>query len=530
MNNDQKKQPVFQRLLTILGEIFHHQEQTNCPTSKKNLFIHAVILNGISLLCGGVFTFAFAPYQLYFFAYFVPAIFLLLILKARPKQAFFRGLFFGLGFFTTGVWWIYISIHVHGHTALPLALLLTGLFMLILALFPAVLGGLLQKYFSRNSTMKIVLAFPAGWILLEWIRSWFLSGFPWLQIGYSQIHSPLRGFAPVLGIYGVSFLTLLISSLCVLILLMPKKIKIISALSISTLFIVGFSLCQLQWTTPQNNRLSVSLVQGNVSQQSKWNPNAIPDAIRKYYELTLPQWGQDLIIWPESAIPLPLWVVQDDIQTLNTISNKHNSALILGIPKEANDEDHFYNSMMVLGNGTGTYLKSHLVPFGEYLPFESYLRGIINFFNIPMSSFITSKAKQENLFAKDVIIAPSICYEIAYPELILRHFPTAQLLLTISDDSWFGKTNASFQHLEMGQMRALETGRYLLFATNDGITAIINPLGKIIAKIPQFESTVLKGSIYPMDGITPFMSYGIKPILILIALLLVYCLAREQKI
>jgi len=224
--------------------------------------------------------------------------------------------------------------------------------------------------------------------------------------------------------------------------------------------------------------------------------------MQHYQNLTKPYWQSDLILWPEAAIPLPLPYAQNFVNQLSITAKKHHASLILGIPVRINSQ--YYNAAIAIGTGSGKYYKQRLVPFGEYVPFEKVLRGLFTFFDLPMSEFVAGAKNQNLLRANGVLVAPYICYEVAYDNLVRQDLPRAQLLITISDDAWFGKSIAAAQHLQIGQMRCLETGRYMLFSTNNGITAIINPFGKIIARLPRFKTDVLSGKVYAMQKATPF--------------------------
>lgn len=374
-----------------------------------------------------------------------------------------------------------------------------------------------------------MLAFPALWVLFEWIRSWFLSGFPWLFLGISQLSSPLRGFAPIVGEYGLSFLVVFTSSLLVLAYIQRTKIfsVLIAMLVIILLWISGTLLAKISWTKITDNPIAVALIQGNIPQQMKWDPEYLDTTLQRYFDLSKNQWHNQIVIWPEAAIPTLYQYAKDYFDQLALIAKKNNSTLITGIPVK--DGFYYYNGIIALGTGQGIYYKRHLVPFGEYVPFDRWLRGIIGFFDIPMSNFAAGSANQGNLQAAGLTIAPFICYEIAYPELVLAALPTANLLLTVSNDAWFGHSFASAQHLQIAQLRALETGRYHLFSNNTGVSAVIAPDGTIQAATPAFQTTVLTNSIMKMTGATPLVWLGLTPILGAMAGLLLLAFFLEKR-
>lgn len=475
-----------------------------------------------ALLAGAVLPLAFAPFGFYPLAILAPAILLWTWLSATPRQAFWRGFLFGLGFFGVGASWVFVSIHQFGDTNIFLAGIITGLFVSILALFPAVNGYVITRFFRENTVSKLCLAFPSTWVLLEWIRSWFFTGFPWLFLGASQVNSPLHGFAPLVGEYGLSFIVALCSGLLVAMFQFTRtsnKWKIfLPGLLIIAIILSSNLLARIPWTQRAGNPLTVTLVQGNIPQQIKWNPEYLKMILDRYLLLSKNQWHSQILVWPEAAIP---WLLQDTtefIKNLDETAKQNHSIFISGIPIK--DGFDYYNGVIARGIGQGTYYKRHLVPFGEYVPLESWLRGLIGFFDIPMSNFSPGPATQPNFKMPGFEIAPFVCYEIAYPELVYSTLPQANILLTVSNDAWFGHSFAPAQHLQIAQLRALETGRYHLFSNNTGVSAIINPQGVIEAASPAFEATVLKGTVQKMTGITPIVWLGIMPILLFISGLL----------
>lgn len=429
---------------------------------------------------------------------------------------------FGLGLFGVGASWVYISIHEFGNTPAVVAGIITFLFVFILASLIGLTGAVFRRFFTHH-LLHTAIAFPALWVLQEWLRSWIFSGFPWLLLGYSQINSPLAGYIPVLGEYGVSFLVTLISALLFLTSHVGKRFGY-CLLVMLVILSGGASLRQVNWTQPASDKwYSAALIQGNVPQEMKWNADYLDKTLRTYLTMTRTVWDKDIIVWPESAIPTAYQYAIDFINELGQEAKRTNTALIIGIPVEQQNpgdaNSYFYNSLMVLGKGEGTYYKRHLVPFGEYLPLKKWLHGLIGFFNIPMSDFIPGEMPQPNLRVLGLAVAPFICYEIAYGNVVRQNLPAAELLVITSNDSWFGNSLAPWQHLEIGQFRSLQTGRYQLFASNSGITAIIDPQGRIVDRIPQFIEAVLIGKVQARTGVTPWVKWGSAPVILFILLI-----------
>jgi apolipoprotein N-acyltransferase len=483
------------------------------------IFKASYVGDGCALLSGILLTLAFAPFNAAILAIIAPALLLSLWLNVSPRRAFYRGWLFGLGFFGSGVYWVYISIHTYGNSSVFISAFITIGLINILALFPAYTGFFLNRYFPKNNTTKIICAFPVIWIFLEWVRSWLATGFPWLQIGYSQINMPLRGYAPLFSVYGVSFLTLLTSALLLNAVLnfIGKKRVVFAYLNlfvIVLIWIIGAGLSHIIWTQSFGAPVKVSLVQGNIAQEVKWAPESIQPTLDTYADLTKQHLDSPIIIWPEGAIPIPL---QDAVSFLKGVSldaKNHSSTVITGIPIQVSEDGGYYNGIVAVGNGTGLYLKHRLVPFGEYIPFEKYLHHLLDILHIPMSDFRAGKQNYDLLLASGVHISSFICYEIAFPEQVRSTDPNIDALLTVSNDGWFGHSIAQAQHLQIGQMRALEMGRPLLFVSNNGITAIINSQGKIQSRIPAFETAVLTDNLQPHRGRTPWQIYGMEPIML----------------
>lgn len=477
----------------------------------------------LTLIAGAILPLAFAPFHWWPVALISPALLLFTWSRATPWQAFWRGWLFGIGLFTVGASWIYISIHVYGNANSVLAGLITAIFIVIMGIFPATQGLLFASLFKRTQlATKCLLAFPAMWVVWEWLRSWVFSGFPWLFLGYSQIDSPLRGYAPLFGVYGVSLIITFISA-CLLLLFIHKnlKIKIASIAFIIILFGIGTGFSNFQWTKPSGKTFTVSLVQGNIQQSMKWNMNYLLHILNVYQYETKQHWQSNIIIWPEGAMPVTPQQVPFFFKLMKREAEKHHTALIVGALTVNAHTKQFYNSMIVLGNGAGTYLKRQLVPFGEYTPLKKLFLPLANYINIPMSDLSPGPWRQPPLIAAGITIAPFICYEIAYPIKALNSINNKQVIVAISDDSWFGNSIASSQQLQIAQMRALETGRYLFYGNNTGITAIIGPHGKLISVAPTNKQIVLTGTAQAINGKTPLMRWNYYPVLGIIVLFLV---------
>ncbi len=457
---------------------------------------------------GAATVLAFAPFSLYPLALLGPLLLLWLWRDASPRFGFQSGWAYGIGLLGFGVFWLHISIDQFGNMGTLAAIAITLLFVLMIALYYGLLGWL-TVWFWRSRGSWLFGVIPSLWVLGEWLRGWIFTGFPWLLLGYSQIDSPLGGYAPLFGVYGVSWLVVL--SVVLLLRLLSPAItgRFWLAGALVMLWGGGLWLNQVAWTEPAGPALRVSLIQGNIAQEEKWKRGSLQPTLELYTGLTRQHWQSDLIIWPETAVPAFAHQVDEPfLQPLAAEARSNGSALLIGIPEWDTASGAYYNSMISLGHERGSYAKRHLVPFGEFMPLKAWLRPLIDWLQIPMSDFTPGDSPQPLLRVAGYAAGISICYEDAFGEEVAEALPQAAFLVNASNDAWFGDSLAPRQHLEIARMRALETGRYLLRATNTGISALIDPKGKVFALSPAFQLDVLSGEIIPMQGITPYVRLG----------------------
>ena len=487
-----------------------------------------------ALLIGALLPFSFAPYDLWPTQIISVALLYLSLKDLTPKQALWRGWWYGLGVFASGVSWVYVSIHVYSHTPAPLAFVMTLFFVAGLAWFFALMTYTHQKWLQDKAFTFISFAFI--WVLFEWIRSWFLGGFPWLFLGDAHIDTPLAGFAPVFGVYGISLIIAISATLMVD---WQWKTHYKSGLTmIIAPWLLGPLLNQINWTqAAQNSEINVVAIQGNISQERKWLSEEIYPTLEKYRVASEKNWNADVILWPETAVTVLHHQAKEYLKYLDTEGKKHHTSVITGIPYQQNQTEEFpgayHNSILALGESSGLYHKQKLVPFGEYVPLPQSWRGLLTFFNIPMSDFAAGKNNQAPIHVASnnltYDIAPFICYDIVYPDHVARFAKDTGLLITISNDAWFGHSIGPLQHFAIARMRALENGRYLLRSTNTGITALIDHKGQVVERVPQFEYAVLNAQAHVMTGNTPFNIWGSWPILIVIWLGLLIISLRQSR-
>ena len=475
-----------------------------------------------ALIAGSCTILAFAPFNLASLIIVCFTVFMLCLFYATPKQAFWRGWLFGLGMFGWGASWVHVSMNEFGGVGVPLSIFLTFLFVLFMSLYPAIMAWASRKFYSSlkdRAGLQFLLVLPMLWVLFEWVRSWLFTGFPWLIAGYSQIDMPFSGLAPIFGIFSISFAILLCAGLIAYALVCGrKKLKPIIA-SFVLLWLVTGMLTQVDWTDPVGEPLTVSMIQGNVSQDRKWLPEQRKPTMDMYASLSRENWDSDLIIWPETAIPGFYHQMLPYLQGLAQEARMNSSEIVLGIPVYDQRQKYYYNSMVSIGRDTGFYEKRHLVPFGEFLPLPGLFGGIIKYFNIPMSDFRHGDdSALPVLKLAGQYVGISICFEDAFGDEIVQALPNATLLLNASNDAWFGTSIAPHQHLQIARMRSLETGRYLMRSTNTGVSAIIDPKGNIQSASPQFEKHVLTDKVQPMTGMTPYAVFSNSPVVFVLIL------------
>lgn len=513
----------------------------------------------MAVLAGFLVTLSFSPWFYWPLGIMGVGCLWWLLQGSSSARAFGRGWSFGFGLFVTGVSWVYVSIADHSTTPKPLAVLMTAVFVSALALFYAFFAVIYHR-FIRKLPCGNSLGFASLWLLFEWFRSVFLTGFPWLFLGDAHIYSPLRGFAPIVGGLGIGFLVALVSAMLAFGVkdfichrlagqhntvdltqnpdaLQHKPYSLgaagLAGVFILLIFILGEALANIEWTQPveSSRPIKVAAIQGNVDQDYKWTEEAIVPTLTAYSQATASVGTADLVVWPETAMTQLYHEAKPTLDALQEMAVNQTTNVITGIPDQHSPLSvtlsAYYNSVIGLGLASGKYNKQKLVPFGEYVPFADTLRGLTDFFDLPMSSFSRGQPDQSPLKIQiddqAFNVAPFICYEIVYPNLVAQAAKSAELLVTLSNDAWFGRSIGPIQHLALAQMRSLETGRYQLRATNTGITALIDHKGRIITELPIYQFATLTGQARLMSASTPFMAYGYWPS-VGVCLILLVCL------
>ncbi len=489
----------------------------------------------LALVAGGLLPLAFSPVSLYPLAILSLALLFCLWREASPVRAAWRGFLFGFGQFAVGVSWLYVALHTYGQMSGALTVLMLTLFFSFLACYPALVGWLQARLYSCAGSGAQLLGISALWTLGEWLRGWLLTGFPWLAVGYSQIDGPLAGLAPWLGVYGVSFAAAVSAGLIAHIWSLRRRRTAAwagaGAGAVAALWLMAWMAGRANWVQPAGGPLRVALVQGDVPLVQKWMPAYRGRILQRYSALTFGQHGVDLAIWPEAAVPF----FRDQIEhgflaQLKQAAEDRHMEILLGIleRQRVDGVTRYYNSVIGVGKDGGVYRKHHLVPFGEYIPFAAELGWLFDDLRIPMSDLSPGPAKQPPLRIDGQEVGMSICYEDAFGSEVMRSLPQATLLANVTEDAWYGHSLASFQQMEMARMRALEADREMVLATNTGVTAIIDNHGHVVARAPQFRPWVLTGTVTPLKGITPYVRYGNRAIVWLLAVIVVGLLVAHR--
>jgi len=467
---------------------------------------------GLPLVAGAACVLGFAP----FYAWPVPIamlaiLFHLVVTSGTPLRAGLTGFAFGLGYFLAGVSWIYVSLHVYGAMPAPLAAIATFLVCAYCAFFPAAASWAALRWGGSRAGPQLMLA-AAAWVVFEWLRGWLFSGFPWLTVGTSQVpSSPLAGFAPLGGAYGTSLAVTLAAALLAALFqsfaLSRARYRVLAAIAV--LFIAGAVGRALTWSSPAGEPITVALLQGNVPQQLKWLEETRAKTLTDYRRMVLEAKAR-VIVLPETALPAFLdELPREYLEGLREHARRNGGDILMGTVERdfRGRAFDYYNSVVsVTDPAQRAYRKRHLVPFGEYIP--PGFRWIIAVLKIPLSDFAVPTGKPELVMAGGRRFGVAICYEDIFGEEVIELLPAAEILLNVSNDAWFGESFAADQHLQASQMRALETGRWMVRSTNTGVTAAIDERGRVVARLPLFTAGTLVQRVEPRSGTTPYVLWG----------------------
>jgi len=481
----------------------------------------------LALVAGAALAASFAPLALWPLAVLCPAALMWLWQDTPPREAAWLGFCFNAGTFAAGTYWLYISVHGFGNAPIWLALFLMVGLSGIMALYHAALGYAAARWLPRTGAVRWLVALPAAWLLIEWWRGWFLSGFSWLSLGYSQTDTWLAGLAPVVGVYGVSAALLLCAGALTALACGTQRVRVAAVLVLLLPWGAGAALRGVSWTHPSGAAVSVAIAQGAIPQDEKWLENNRDTTLDLYQKLTERSLGTALIVWPESATAAVANELVPYLTRVYREAHAHGSALVMGILRAeggVSDTDpvRYYNSVLALDEGVSWYDKHHLVPFAEFFPVPQFVRSWMRLMSLPYSDFTAGAAVQPPLAAAHLKLGTTICYEDAYGSAMLAVLGSADALVNVTNDAWFGHSSARHQHFQIARMRALEEGRYLIRAANDGISAVIGPHGEVVARAEEFRPMVLLSGVTPLTGLTPYARVGNWLVVALAVLALAY--------
>ncbi len=465
----------------------------------------------VFLLLGSAMSLGFAPFGWSLLLLLLLLPLFLLCLEVSPRTAAGHAFWFGFGMFRAGTYWIYISVHIYGEAALWIALLLmVGLAAIMAALIS--LAGWLISRLSGGEPAALLFVAPAAWVLVEWVRGWILTGFPWLALGYAQIDTPLAGWAPIVGVYGVSFMLALTAAALIVASRSARPLRIVGIVTGAAAWVVGGLLQPLDWTEPVGEPMTATILQAGVSQDRKWDRDQLLPIMSYYHASSASVPDSDLVLWPEVAIPALDDHVERFLGAVNEHAGRNGQNIVLGILERdtSEPEPRVFNSVLMLNGGKRqAYRKRHLVPFGEYFPVPDSVREWMKMQNLPHSDLAPGAEIQPLLTAiNGVQMAVAICYEDAYGAEQLYAFPEAGLIINVSNDAWFGESIAPHQHLQIARMRALEVERFAIRSTNTGISAFIDATGKLLQTGRQFEAEKMTADVQPRKGSTPYAATG----------------------
>ncbi|RDL43910.1 apolipoprotein N-acyltransferase [Marinomonas piezotolerans] len=481
----------------------------------------------ISLLLGALSTLSFAPFYIWpLYLLNIAYLYVLLHCSANKKHAFYFGVSNAFGLFGSGISWIYVSIADFGQVGLPIAIGITFGLIAVMSIYWGLIGVGLKVVQTNLSPKFWAVAFITLFLMFEWLRSWLFTGFPWLLPGYISEKSWLFEWLPLGGIWLVSALCLLTSVSVGHFFLQPSR-RLLAITSLIWCISGGLSLYSPEYVTASDQH-TITLVQGNLAQDEKWLADNAAPTLSYYQQATIENLQSDLVVWPETAITYLLSQVKPYLASFSEELAQQGTTLITGVPVWDQDKDTYYNSVWATGNGFGLYQKQKLVPFGEYIPLANWFGPIFDLFGMPMSQFSRGEPNQPTLQAGELSVAPFICYEVVYPGLVRNMVRDSDVLLTISNDGWFGDSIGPLQHMQIAQFRAKESGRYMIRATNTGVTAIIDEHGSVQAQLPQFTRATLTGAFKTFSGNTPYVMWGNSALWICLICLLAVCLIPSQ--
>ncbi len=473
------------------------------------------IASTLAVCSGLMLPLSFAPTHWWVLAILTLALLYGLIQQSTPRQALWLGWLFGLGYFGIGVHWIYFSLHLFGAAIAPLAAVMTMVFVLVMTVFPALTCWLWARLRQADRPLRNGLLFSSIWVLFELLRGSLMGGFPWILIGYSQTSGPMGDYAPLMGVYGISFLVVFVSASLFAILSGSLRQRTVAVACVGGVVLGAAIASILSFSAPVGEPVNVRLVQGNIAQEMKFSPDRLKNSIRLYTSMT----GQeglddiDLVVWPETAIPTYFDRVESGMTPFVASMDARGIDVLSGVFQR--DGEDVYNAVRQLGGEGAVYRKRHLVPFGEYMPLRFILDFAARFIDIPMSDLSADTRPHVPIRLQGTSVGVSICYEDVYGEEMRALLPDSEMLVNVSNDAWFGDSSAPHQHEQKARMRAREFARPLIRVTNTGISSAMDYKGNILGRIQHDDVGILDVQVQPRSGLTPYVLTGNWPVFII---------------
>ena len=466
----------------------------------------------LAIVAGAVLPLAFAPFHQSWLAPLSYAALLYVWTDATPRRAFGLGLAYGCASFGLGTYWTYIAVRVIGQAPVFVGVTLTVGLVMVLAAFIAVAGLAAARAFRTSGAVAWLATLPALFVLTEWLRGWMFTGFGWLAAGYSQTDSWLMGYAPLGGIHMMSLAVLVTAGALLTLWLGSQRERAVAAVVVVAVWIGGFALRDREITQAKEDTLDVALATAAIPQSTKYDPAQLQPTLALYAELTRQGAGADLIVWPEAAIPVPIEFVSGWLESVRRRAAERGSTLLLGalrtVPATDDTVETYKNVLLALTDEPQAYVKRHLVPFGEFYPVPNFIRDWMRLMNLPYIDLVVGTDDQPLIAVAGEQLGVTICYEDVFGAEQLGHLADTTLLVNVSNDGWFGESIAIPQHLQIARVRAAEARRYLVRAANRGITAVIDPHGRVVETIEPFQAGLLRATVRGYTGATPYARVG----------------------
>ena len=487
----------------------------------KQIYKHPLVEHLILGAIGALSFLSFSPFDFKLILVLTHAVLFYSVVNAQSLlSAFKRSISWGLGYWVGGAGWLIVSVHYYGNTSIYIAFIIIALMALLLSVVFIGPISLLQIAGKTNSSIINIMLFTGILTVIELLRFVLIGGFPWLLPGLILTDTLGQDLLPIIGVYGGSFIIYFISLSLMFSCLTKNYKQVIISMFLLIIFIPhpGYQKTLLM------DGIEIAIIQPSLDPFQKYENSyqkAIEDAL---LNLSTLETSVDLLIWPES--PLPYLNSSQQMNSLLEQTNKLPPILSGGWEYK---NGNLQNVMGILGSNE-TYAKRHLVIFGEYIPFEKIFRGIIEFFDMPMSN-ITAGNKDQDIFTiEGKKILGLICFDVAFPLSFIKNAKTADFVVNISNDTWFGSSYGPYQHLQIVRARALELNKWVARGTSDGISTIVDNKGTIVSKIDKGSSGALIGTIYSQKEQSYFVKYGflIAPILSIILMILSFVIRLRQ--